>query len=220
MSDKKKLTLDEIKAAASRLVQAGGEVREKLRELTLRALTQGELAEREIREVLNAITEGVSLGAALRADEVKLALTDALHGMDDALSHAAEAMQLAINEVASNAKEFGSRDLQQGLSDLKQLEGVFLETVGRVAGSANGLVKQEMTAIAEHGRRIGTDTGVRVRAVAEDLGTRVRSAAHDAADAGKQVAREVGARVASMASRKLGEMAVRIGEKAEQLKQK
>jgi hypothetical protein len=56
--------------------------------------------------------------------------------------------------------------------------------------------------------------------VAEDLGARVRSAAHDAADAGKQAAREVGARVASMASRKLGEMAVRIGEKAEQLKQK
>jgi hypothetical protein len=220
MSDKQMLTLDEIRNAASRLVQAGGEVREKLRELTLRALTQGELAEREIREVLNAITEGVSLGASLRADEVKLALTDALHGMDDALAHAAEAMHIAINEVAANAKEFGSGDLQQGLSDLKRLEGLFLETVGRVANSANGLVKQEMAAIADHGQRIGTDTGARVKAVVEDLGQRVRSAAHDAADAGKQAAREVGARVAAMASRKLGEIAVRIGEKAEQLKQK
>jgi hypothetical protein len=220
MSDKQNLTLDEIRNAASRLVQAGGEVREKLRELTLRALTQGELAEREIREVLNAITEGVSLGASLRADEVKLALTDALHGMDDALAHAAEAMQMAINEVAANAKEFGSGDLQQGLSDLKRLEGLFLETVGRVANSANGLVKQEMAAIADHGQRIGTDTGARVKAVAEDLGQRVRSAAHDAADAGKQAVRVVGARVAAMASRKLGEIAVRIGEKAEQLKQK
>jgi hypothetical protein len=220
MSDKQILTLDEIRSTASRLVQAGGEVREKLRELTLRALTQGELAEREIREVLNAITEGVSLGASLRADEVKLALTDALHGMDDALAHAAEAMHIAINEVAANAKEFGSGDLQQGLSDLKQLEGLFLETVGRVANSASGLVKQEMAAIADHGQRIGTDTGARVKAVAEDLGQRVRSAAHDAADAGKQAARVVGARVAAMASRKLSEIAVRIGEKAEQLKQK
>jgi hypothetical protein len=191
-----------------------------LRELTVRALTQGELAEREIREVLNAITEGVSLGAGLRADEVKLALTDALHGMDDALSHAAEAMHLAISEVASDAKALGSGDLQQGLNDLKQLEGVFLETVGRVADSASGLVKQEMKAIAEHGKRIGTDTGARVRAVAEDLGNRVRTAAHGAADAGKLAAREVGARVADMASRKLGEIAARIGEKAEQLKQK
>jgi len=220
MSTEQKMTLDEIKAAASRLVQAGGEVREKLRELTTKALTQGELAEREIREVLNAITEGVSLGAALRTDQVKSALTDALHGIDDALSQAAEAMQLAIKEVASDAKEFGERDLQQGLQDLKKLETTFLEVIGRVAESANGLVKQEMTAIAEHSRRIGTDTGQRVKAVADDLGNRVRSAAHDAAAVGKDAARKVGARVASMASRKLGEIAARLGEKAEQLKQK
>ena len=220
MSNKQKLTLEEIKAAASRLVQAGGEVREKLRELTMQALTQGELAEREIREVLNAITEGVSLGAALRTDQVKSALTDALHGMDDALSQAAEAMQLAIKEVASDAREFGERDLQQGLHDLKKLEATFLEVIGRVAERANGLVKQEMTAIAEHSRRIGTDTGERVKAVAEDLGNCVRSAAHDAAVVGKSAAREVGARVASMASRKLGEIAARLSEKAEQLKQK
>jgi hypothetical protein len=220
MNNESKLSLDEIKSTASRLVQAGGEVREKLRELTVQALTQGELAEREIREVLNAITEGVSLGADQRANEVKSAVADALHGMDDALSHAAEAMHLAISEVVSEAKDFGSHDLQQGLNDLKKLEELFLETVSRVAGNANGLVKQEMSAIAEHGRHIGTDTGERIKAVANDLGNRVRSTAHGAADAGKKAAREVSARVATMASRKLGEIALRIGEKAEQLKQK
>lgn len=220
MNDKQVMTLEEIKAAAGRLVQAGGEVREKLRALTVQALTQRDLAEREIREVLGAITEGVSLGASQRADEVKAALTDALHGVDDALSHAAEAMQLAIDEVASDAREFGSNDLQQGLDDLKKLEATFLEIVGRVAESASGLVKQEMAAIAEHGKRIGTDTGARVKAVSDDLGNRVRAAAHEAADAGKQAARVIGARVAGMASRKLGEIAVRLNEKAEQLKQK
>lgn len=220
MSDKSRLTLDEIRASASKVVQAGSEVRQKLHDLTMQALTQGELAEREIREVLGAITEGVSLGAGLRADEVKFALTDALHGVDDALSHAAEAMHLAIGEAVSDAKEFGAQDLQQGLNDLKKLESVFLEVVGRVAESASGLVKQEMTSIAEHGRRIGTDTGLRARTVAEDLTNRMRSTAHDAADAGKQAAREVSARVASLASRKLGEISARLGEKAEQLKQK
>lgn len=220
MTDQPKLTLEEIKATAARLVQAGGEVREKLRELTMQALTQGELADREIREVLGAITEGVSLGASQRAEEVKSALTDALHGVDDALTHAAEAMQLTLDEVASNAREFGAHELQQGLQDLKQLETTFLEIVGRVAESAGGLVKQEMTRIAEHGRRLGTDTGARVRSVADDLGNRLRASAHEAADAGKQAARIVGSRVAAMASRKLGELAARLGEKAEQLKQK
>lgn len=220
MNDKQAMTLEEIKAAAGRLVQAGGEVREKLRALTVQALTQRDLAGKEIREVLGAITEGVSLGASQRTDEVKTALTDALHGVDDALSHAAEAMHLAIHEVTSDAKEFGSNDLQQGLDDLKKLEATFLEIIGRVAESASGLVRQEMSAIAEHGKRIGTDTGARVRAVTDDLGNRVRAAAHDAADAGKQAARIVGSRVAVMASRKLGELAVKLGQKAEQLKQK
>lgn len=220
MSDVQKLTLDDIKAAASRLVQAGGNVREKLRALTVQALTQGELAEREIREVLSAITEGVSLGAQQRADEVKSALGDALHGMDDALTHAAEAMQLAIKEAVSDAKEFGSGDLQQGLNDLKKLEEMLLETVSHAAENTQGLVRQELTAMAEHGRRIGTDTGVRVKAVADDLGNRVRGAVQGAASAGKEAARIVGARVAHISSRKLSEIAVKLAEKAEQLKNK
>jgi hypothetical protein len=214
-----KLTLDEMRVAAEKLVKAGNEVREKLRELTLRALTQGELAENEIRAVLGAITEGISQGAGQRADAVKNALGDALQGMDDALSHAAEAMQLAISEVASDVKTFREQDLQQGLKDLKGLEAVFLEIVGRVADSASGLVKQEMNAVAEHGRRIGTDTGGRVKAVAEDLGQRIRTAAHGAADAGKDAAKEVAARVAAKASQKLGEIAAKVGAKAEELKQ-
>jgi len=218
MIEMPKLTLDEMRATAEKLVQAGGEVREKLRELTLRALTQGELAENEIRAALGAITEGVSQGAGQRADAVKSALGDALQGMDDALSHAAEAMQLAISEVASDVKTFREQDLQQGLKDLKGLEAVFLETVGRVAEGTSGLVKQEMNAVAEHGRRIGTDTGGRVRAVAEDLGQRVRTAAHGAADAGRDAAKGVAARVAVKASQKLGEIAARLAEKAEQLK--
>jgi hypothetical protein len=218
MSDMQKLTLDEIKAAAERLVKAGGNVRETLRELTVKALTQGELAEREIREVLAAITEGVTLGAEQRASEVKNALGDALHGMDDALTHAAEAMQLAIKEAASDAREFGNSDLQQSLNDLKKLEEMLLETLSHAAEGTQGLVKQELLSMAEHGRRIGTDTGARVRAVADDLGNRVRGAVSDAASAGKQAARMVGARVAHVSSRKLGEIADRLAQKAEQLK--
>jgi hypothetical protein len=213
-----KQTLDEIRTTASKLVQAGSEVREKLRELTMQALTRGELAEREIRDVLEAITEGVSLGASLRSDEIKYALTDALHGVDDALGHAAEAMQLALREATSDAKAFGENELQQGWHDLKSLESTFFEVIGRVAESASGLVKQEMPAIVEHGRRVGTDTGTRVRAAAEGLGNQARAMAHEAANTGKQAAKEVGARVAGMASRKLGEIAARLGDKAEQLK--
>lgn len=218
MSDTKFLSLEEIKAAASQLVEAGADVRQKLSELTVRALAERDLAEQQIRDVLSAITEGVSIGAAQRTDQVKTALTDALHGVDDALSHAAEAMQLTIGEVSGDIKAFNESEVQQGINELKRLEGVFLETVSRVASNASGLVQQEMTAIVEHGRRIGTDTGARVRKVVDDLGNRVRAAAHEAAENGKQAALIISSRVTEKAGMKLGEIAAKLTEKAREMR--
>lgn len=220
MSDEKGFSLEEIKAAAHRLVVAGQDVRKKLDELTVQALTQRDLAEQQVREVLTAITEGVSLGAAERAEEMRAALSDALRGMDDALEHAAEAMHLALGEANSLAQEFAQQDLKQGLSELKNLEEMFLETVGNVAQGAHSMVQQEMTVLVQHARQSGTGTGDRVRSIADDLGNRLRATAQEATDAGKRAAREVGLRVATLASSKLAEAAELIAKKAEELKQK
>jgi hypothetical protein len=185
----------------------------------VRALTQRQLAEQEIREVLDAITEGVSLGAAERTEEVRAALGDALNGMDDALSHAAEAMQLALGEASSHAQDFAEQDIKQSISELKQLEEMLLDTVTRVSKGASGLVQQEMTALVEHARRAGTGTGERVKLVAEDVGNRLRATAQQASQAGLLAAREISSRVASLASRKLAEAAQRLEQKAQSLKQ-
>lgn len=218
MSDEHGFSLDEIKTAAQRLVSAGQDVRKQLDALTVRALTQRDLAEKEVREVLAAIAEGVSLGASSRADEVREALADALRGMDDALVHAAEAMHLALGEAVSQAQEFAEQDLKQGMSELKNLEALFLETVEHVAEGASQLVRQEMNALVAHARNTGTGTGERIGTVTEELGNRLRSVAHEASGAGKRAAREVGARVAALASRKLSEAAERLARKADDLK--
>jgi vacuolar-type H+-ATPase catalytic subunit A/Vma1 len=213
-------SLDEIREKARALLQNGEDVRERLRALTVEALTRRQLAEQEIREVLTAITEGVSLGATERANEVKSALESGLRGMDDALGNAAEAMHLALEEASGQARDFVEQDVQQGLSDLKKLETMFLETLSQVAQQATGLVRQEMTALAEHARNTGTGTGERLRDVAEDFGNRVRATAQQAGDAGRQAAREIGSRVALLASRKLADLATRIEQKAQALKDK
>lgn len=220
MNDDTEFSLDVIKEKARNLLRSGESVREKLHELTVEALTQRQLAEQEIREVLGAITEGVSLGAAERAEEVRTALGSALRGVDDALGHAAEAMQLALDEVSDRAQDFAEQDLRKGLGDLKKLEDMFLETVSHVAQEATGLVRQEMTALAEHARRTGTGTGERVKEVAEDFGNRLRATAQQASDAGIHAAREIGSRVAMLASRKLVEVAEKIEQKAQALKDK
>ncbi len=218
MSEQKTFSLEDIKSAAQRLVSAGQDVREKLQALTTEALTQRQLAEQEIREVLAAITEGISLGADAHAEALRTSLSDALKGMDDALGHAAEAMQLALGEAASHVQEFADQDVRQGVSELKNLEEMFLDTVSTVSQGASTLVKQEMAALVEHGRRTGTGTGERVRGVAEDLGNKVRATVQEAKVAGERAAREVGSRVALLASRKLSEIAAKIEAKAQSLK--
>lgn len=220
MNDEQRFSLDEIKEKARGLLRSGENVREKLHDLTVEALTQRQLAEQEIREVLGAITEGISLGATERTEEVRAALGNALGGMDEALEHAAEAMRLALGEVSSHAQEYAEQDLRQSLGDLKKLEDMFLETVSHVAQEATGLVRQEMTALAEHARRTGTGTGERVREVAEEFGSRLRATAQQASDAGLHAAREIGSRVALLASRKLAEAAEKIEQKAQALKDK
>lgn len=220
MNDEQRFSLEEIKEKARGLLRSGENIREKLHDLTVEALTQRQLAEQEIREVLGAITEGISRGATERTEEVRAALGSALGGMDDALEHAAEAMQLALGEVSSHAQEFAEQDLRQSLGDLKKLEDMFLETVSHVAQEATGLVRQEMTALAEHARRTGTGTGERVREVAEEFGSRLRATAQQASDAGLHAAREIGSRVALLASRKLAGIAEKIEQKAQALKDK
>lgn len=219
MNDESRFSLEEIRAAAQQLVKSGQDVREKLHELTMKALTQRQLAEQEIREVLGAITEGVSLGATERAEEMREALSQALQGVDDALGYAAEAMHLALGEAGSHAQEFAEHDVKQSLSELKKLEEMFLDTVRRTAQGASGLVRQEMAALLEHAGRAGTGTGGRVKEVVEDLGNQLRSTAHEASDASKRAAREIGVRVATLASRKLAEIAEKIEQKAQALKQ-
>lgn len=219
MSDENKLSLEQIKNAAHDLVSGGKDVRATLHKLTARALTQGQLAEQEIREVLGAITEGVSLGASERAEEVRSSLREALHGVDDALANAAEAMQLALGKAGANAKDFVEQDLKQGLDDLKKLEQMFLETLTRVAEGTSGLVKQELAALVEHARRAGTGTDARVKLVSEELANRLRATAHEASDTGRRAAREIGARVAATASGKLADIAEKLKRKAEALQQ-
>lgn len=218
MSEDQGFSIDEIRHAARELLRSGAEVRERLRELTVRALTQRELAEKEMREVLGAITEGVRQGATERTEEVRSALSDALHGMDDALNHAAEAMQLAVGEAASHAQDYSEHDMKQSLSELKMLEEMLLDTLSRAADDASGLVREEMTALVAHTRRAGTGTGERVREVAEDLANRLRVTVHEASHSGRAAAREMGVRVATLASQKLMEIAGRIDQKAQTLK--
>ena len=154
-------------------MQDDGDIRTRVHDLTLRALRERRLDASEVRAVVRSVAEGVSLGAEHRSGEVKEALAAAISGLDAALLKAAQATHLALQEMISQGKDFSAQDLQPALDDMKITEQAFLDTLGQVAETAGGKIKQELKAAVDHARHSGTDTGASVKASLGDLSNRI-----------------------------------------------
>lgn len=214
------LSTEEIKQTASATVEQGVDIRTKVRDLTLQALKTRKLSPDEIKPVISAVTEGISLGASKHAGEVKAALSEGLAGLDEALTKAAEATHLALQQITSQAKDFSETDLDWALVNLKRLEEEFLDTVSIVAESATDKIKQEMKELVTHARRASTDTGTKVAETVSNLGNKVSATLKESKSSGQDAAREMSARLASLAGGILAGMADALHEKAEKLKGK
>lgn len=209
------LSTQEITAAASTSVQQDGDIRARVRDLTLRGLQHRRLEMAELREVVQAVAEGVSLGLEHRAGEVRQALTEALSGLDDALAKSAQATHLALQELLSQGKDFTEQDLKRALEDLKITEQAFLDTLGQVADAAGSKIKQELKDAVEHVRRSGTDTGASVKTTLNELGNRLSSTLQAGKSTGQEAAQTVSSRLAALASGILAGMAEALHEKSE-----
>jgi ElaB/YqjD/DUF883 family membrane-anchored ribosome-binding protein len=210
------LSTQEITSAVSDSVQQDvGDIRTRVRDLTLRALQTRRLEADEIREVVRAVAEGVSLGAEHRAGEVKQALASALSGLDDALAKAAQATHLALQELLSKSKDFTDQDLKHALDDLKITEQALLDTLGQVADAAGSKIRQELKDAVEHARHSGTDTGASVKATLSELGNRLSATLQVSKVSGEAAAHTLSGRLAALASGILAGMAEALREKSE-----
>lgn len=203
-----------IKIAVSDSVEQATDIRVRVRDLTLQALRTRNLDAKEVTGVVKAVTEGISLGLGKRAGEIKGALSDALAGLDEALTKSAEATHLALRQLTSQGKDFSDNELKQALENLKEIEEEFLKTFNTVAEAASGVVKQEMKDLVTHVRRTGTDTGSKVSETLNEFSHRVKTSMEGGATAGKGAAREISARLASTASGILSGLADALHEKA------
>lgn len=208
------LSNQEISSAASETMQQEGDIRRKVRDLTLNALQSRSLDTAGIREVIQAVAEGVSLGAEQRTTEVKQALASALSGLDDALGKAAQATHLALQELVAQGKDFSEQDLQRALEDLKITEQAFLDTLGQVADAAGSKIRHEFRDAVEHVRRSGTDTGASVRTTLSELGNRLSATLQESKSTGQEAAAKVASRVAALASGILAAMAESLEKKS------
>lgn len=197
----------EIRDAAREAVRDGADIRNRMHDLTLEALTRRRFDREGIRQTVRAVAEGAALGAQSSRADLRNALADAFRGMDEALTRTAEAGRSALQQMAAAGRDFSDAELKQALADLRRLEDDFLATLGHVADAAGDKVAPEMRRILDEARASGTETGRKVSATMTEIAQRLSVASIDVALAGVTAAAEFGARFAMLAGGMLAGMA-------------
>ncbi len=179
--------------------QAPEDIRTRVRDLTLQALTGRQFDGQQIREVVRGMTEGVAAGAEQRGTGMQEALYEALRGIDHALMRSVEAGRLALKEILATGKDVSDRELSAAFNGLRRLEEDFLATAEQVVEGAGELVRPQLREALDQTRRSGTETGLEVAKLVTDLGQRVSGATVQAGIAGVETALELSTRFAMVA---------------------
>ena len=185
-------------------------ISERVRAITLQALSTGALDGAALKEVMTAVVKGARQGAAQRGESGAQALTEAMHGLDAALAAAAEATQLAIHEAAGRTNEFSRQGLKRTADELAAVEALFIETLGNTARNATDFTKKTLNDLAEHARASGTAVGTRVQSALAQLTRTLADTAQAKAKAGSQALRNEGALLAGLAAGLLKGIAERL----------
>lgn len=175
-------------------------IAERVRAITLRALSQGVLDAAALKQVIAAVVKGAQQGIARPGGERTAALREAVRGLDEALVSAAEATQLAVQEAASRTGEFSRESLKTAVDQLGTLESQFVDTLADAAKSASGHAQATLRDLAEHARSSGTAVGGRVRTALSQLARSAPAAAREQVEGGRQTLRNEAALLANLAA--------------------
>ena len=163
-----------LKGLARESVKQGENLRAGVRELTLSALRGRELTVDQIKRVVRAVTEGVSLGAASSGVDPDRVLGDAFAGLDEAVLKAVQANHLALQQLASQGQ--GGSKLQKALDDLERLEDEFLKTVKDATKKGSQQMRDQWAKLLQHKEDAGTATQAQIEQTLEAFGERMRDA--------------------------------------------
>jgi hypothetical protein len=159
----------DVKEAARSAVKSGTDVHQQIKAITLKALTKGQLDIDNIKSVTEAVGKGINEGMATQGEHAKEVFTQAATALDDALAIAAEASKLAIEEAASRVSDYSEHDLNDAIKDLQDREGVFLDTLGKIAKGSNQVIAGIVSDFIDHTGQSGTAVGKKTLTALEAL---------------------------------------------------
>jgi hypothetical protein len=200
---------DSLRKAASDAMRAGEDVTRRVRDLTLAALRNRSFDREGIREVVRAVTEGMAAAAPASGGSLRQAMGQAFRGMDEALTKSLEAGESAVRQMVATGRGVADNEVKQALAGLKKIEEDFVDTVSKVAASANERARPELRALVERATHAGTETGKQTAKLMAEF-----------TFSGMELAGQFSVRFAQMASGVLAGMADALEKSAAEKKRK
>lgn len=149
----------DVKNAVRAAVKSGTDVHQQVKDITLKALTAHQLDMENIKSVTETVINGINEGMTSHGEHGKEVFNQAATALDDALAIAAEASTLAIEEAASKVNEYSEHDFNDAIKDIRDMEGLFLDTFEKVAKSSGQVVSGIVNDFIAHSRQSGTAVG-------------------------------------------------------------
>ena len=194
------------------------DLRERVRDLTAKALHERRLSFAELREIVGAITTGVGNGLSARGGEMKEGLKQAVSGLDDAVSTAAQAATYTMQEAADQGRAFKENELKARLEQLRDLETQIVDTLKETASQSGGKLREELDALSDHLKHTGTRTGEQVRVALQQLASGVKSTTQAGRAGLSESAATAGERLALAASGVLAALSESLKRQSERLR--
>ena len=176
------------------------DVKEAVRQITMKALTHGEFDLSAMRRVAKSVVAGARSGASDRGPELRQVLGHAISGLDEALSKAAEATKLALQEAVGRGDHFSAHELKKTLTDVQELEHMFVQTLRDAARGGRDQAHQILEGLADHARNSGTAVGAQIRESMADLVVHLTSAGKEGVKSGVRSAKTTASLMARLAS--------------------
>jgi len=187
---------EDIRDAASESVKQPGDIRQRVHDLTLEALNSRRFDREAFRDVVRAVTEGITSGAEGSRLGVRRTVAEGFRGMDQALTASVQAGQEALRQMVAAGRGLSENEVKQALAGLRKIEQDFVATVEQVAHSADERVRPELAAVLREALHAGTETGRQSARLATEFTL-----------GGLELAGEFGARFAKLAGGVLAGMA-------------
>src|SRR6187431_2589710 len=92
-------------------------------------------------------------------DSIRKAAADAIKSGGDVARRVQEVTLEALRNLVSTGRGMADHEVKDALAGLKKIEQDFIETVSKVASSANERVRPEMRELVERATNLGTETG-------------------------------------------------------------